>query len=186
MAQVAQHRGACDRILVAAHDLFYRDGIRATGVDRVIAEAAVTKVTFYRHFPSKQHLVHAFLEYRHRLWMEWFRDALRRHRGTGRGIGLDALPLALKEWFTNERYRGCAFINSMVEFGGGRPEIREMVRLHKREMTEVIADLLPPKRHRKERAETIALAVDGAIVRAQMDDTPDAALALLRKILTKT
>eukprot|EP01031_Cornospumella_fuschlensis_P009142 gene9142-11228_t len=54
---------ARDRILVTAHDLFYRDGIRATGIDRIIAESGVAKLTFYRHFPSKDELVKAFLNY---------------------------------------------------------------------------------------------------------------------------
>jgi len=48
---------ARERILLTAHELFYRDGIRATGIDRVIAESGVTKVTFYRHFPSKNDLI---------------------------------------------------------------------------------------------------------------------------------
>ena len=55
-----------ERILLTAHDLFYRDGIRATGIDRVIAESGVAKKTFYRYFPSKDDLIVAFLEYRHR------------------------------------------------------------------------------------------------------------------------
>jgi AcrR family transcriptional regulator len=56
---------ARDRILRTAHDLFYADGLRATGIDRVIAEAGVTKVTFYRHFPSKNDLILAYLNLRH-------------------------------------------------------------------------------------------------------------------------
>ena len=67
---------ARDRLLHTAHALFYRDGIRATGIDRVIAESGVTKVTFYRHFPSKNDLICAYLEYRHTGWMAWFGDAL--------------------------------------------------------------------------------------------------------------
>lgn len=51
---------ARERILLTAHDLFYRDGIRASGIDRVIAEAGVSKATFYRHFPSKNALIRAF------------------------------------------------------------------------------------------------------------------------------
>ena len=70
---------ARERVLATALALFYRDGIRATGIDRVIAEAGVTKVTFYRHFPSKDALVVAFLESRQERWMAWFRDALARH-----------------------------------------------------------------------------------------------------------
>ncbi len=58
-----------ERILLAAHDLFYRESTRATGIDRVIAESGVAKVTLYRHFPSKNDLICEFLEYRHLLWM---------------------------------------------------------------------------------------------------------------------
>ena len=55
--QTKRPQGARDRILHTAHDLFYREGIRATGIDRIIATAGVTKVTFYRHFPSKNDLI---------------------------------------------------------------------------------------------------------------------------------
>src|SRR3954470_24343514 len=75
---------ARERILVTSHDLFYRAGIRATGIDRVIAASGVTKVTFYRHFPSKDDLVRAFLDHRHGLWMAWFVDALGRGRAQQR------------------------------------------------------------------------------------------------------
>jgi len=108
---------ARDRILQTAHDLFYGEGIRATGINRVIAESGVTKVTFYRHFPSKNDLIREFLEYRHRRWMTWFTDALQRHGGT-----LQALTPTLSEWFRNAVYRGCAFINSVGELGGELPE----------------------------------------------------------------
>ena len=113
---------ARERILLTAHALFYRDGIRATGVDRVIAESGVTKVTFYRHFPSKNHLVQAYLDYRHARWMAWFAEALGRHGGERSGRGLDALVPALAEWLHDEHYRGCAFINSVGELGGALPE----------------------------------------------------------------
>ena len=110
---------ARDRLLHTAHALFYRDGIRATGIDRVIAESGVTKVTFYRHFPSKNDLICAYLEYRHTGWMAWFGDALQRHAhalpaGTDR---TRALAPALAEWLGSEHFRGCAFINSVSELG---------------------------------------------------------------------
>jgi AcrR family transcriptional regulator len=160
--------------LLAAHELFYREGIRATGIDRVIAESGVAKVTFYRHFPSKNDLIREFLEYRHQRWMTWFVDALQRHGG-----GVKALPLALAEWFGDEGFRGCAFINSVAELGGVLPEVTEITRRHKHEMADVIAGLLPPSRSRKQEAQALALAVDGAIIRAQYEQTPDAALSSL-------
>jgi len=169
---------ARERILLTAYDLFYREGIRATGIDRVIAGSGVTKVTFYRHFPSKNDLIRAFLEYRHQRWMAWFIDALDRHGGDAK-----ALSPALAEWFRDANFRGCAFINSVGELGGTLPEIAEITRNHKQEMADAIANLLPPSRHRKQDAQALALAVDGAIIRAQFDQTPDAALSSLDRIL---
>jgi AcrR family transcriptional regulator len=167
-----------DRILQTAHELFYRDGIRATGIDRVIAESGVTKVTFYRHFPSKNDLVLAYLEYRHRLWMDWFREALRRHGGQ-----LPALPRALGEWFRAPVFRGCAFINSVGEVGSTQPQVRAIARRHKQDMADAIAEILPPSRRRRQDARTIAIAVDGAIVRAQTDASPEGALRGLGRLL---
>jgi len=174
---------ARERILLTAHDLFYREGIRATGIDRVIAEAGVTKVTFYRHFPSKNALICAFLEYRHQRWMAWFIATLQRHGGASPGKGLDALVPTLAEWFLDENFRGCAFINSVGELGGTLSEVVRIARRHKQEMTAVIATLLPPSTQRKRDTQAVAMAVDGAIVRAQFDETPDAALKALSRIL---
>ena len=169
---------ARERVLLTAHHLFYREGIRATGIDRVISEAGVTKVTFYRHFPSKNDLILAFLEYRHQHWMKWFADALQRHGG-----GLKALSPTLAEWFSNEDFRGCAFINSVAEVGPVLADVVEMTRRHKNNMVTAIAHLLPPSRHRGQDAQAISLAVDGAIVRATFDTSPANALRALERVV---
>lgn len=168
---------ARERILLTAHDLFYADGIRATGIDRVIAASGVTKVTFYRHFPSKDDLVRAFLDHRHGLWMAWFVDALGR-RGAQARIGAGQAPQALQvladamaEWFADPVFRGCAFVNSVVEVGASVAGASDIARAHKREMVEVIAGLLPEHIAASRRtaiAQAAALGVDGAIVKAQM------------------
>lgn len=175
---ISQTLPARDRILLAAHDLFYREGIRATGVDRVIEESCVTKVTFYRHFPSKNDLVCAFLEYRHQRWMEWFMDALQRHGGD-----INALTPALAEWFCDEHFRGCAFINSVGELGSSLSKVKEITQRHKQEVVSVITNLLPPSTQRQQDALALALAVDGAIIRAQFDRTPDVALESLGRTI---
>jgi AcrR family transcriptional regulator len=174
---------ARERVLATALALFYRDGIRATGIDRVIAEAGVTKVTFYRHFPSKDALVVAFLESRHERWMAWFRDALARHAARAGADRVRALGAALREWFATPAYRGCAFVNSVVELGGTSPEVLAIARRHKRDMTAVIAGLMPPRVGRARRARALAVAVDGAIVRAQIDGSPDDALEALNAVI---
>ncbi|MBT3045365.1 MAG: TetR family transcriptional regulator [gamma proteobacterium symbiont of Ctena orbiculata] len=173
---------ARERILLTAYRLFYRHGIRATGVDRVIAEAKVTKVTFYRHFPSKNQLVFEFLDYRHRRWMDWFSQSLATHGGN-----LAALVPTLREWLGDADYRGCAFINSLGELGTTVPEIADITRRHKQEMNRSIAGLLPDPRSRKaaEKAAIIGMAVDGAIVGAQYAKPAETVLNRLQALLDK-
>lgn len=160
---------ARERILHTAHDLFYREGIRATGVDRVIAESGVAKLTFYRHFPSKNDLVLAYLAHRHQTWLAWFEAALARH-----GQNAHAIAPAVGEWLREPTYRGCAFLNTVSELAGALPEVTEITRRHKADMSAAIAAVLPPAQAHL--ATAVALAVDGAIVRAQFDRSAHEAL----------
>lgn len=167
---------ARDRILTAAQRLFYQHGIRATGIDSVIAAAGVTKVTFYRHFPAKNQLILAVLAQRHQRWMAGFRQAL-----AGPAPLLEALPAALHSWFAEADYRGCAFINASAELGDSQPEVSAQAREHKREMAQAIADRLTAD----ERAKTgqIMLLAEGAIVRVQLGEAREAVIADLRAAL---
>jgi AcrR family transcriptional regulator len=183
----AKPSAARERILVTAHDLFYRYGIRATGVDKVIAASTVTKVTFYRHFPSKNDLIRAYLNFRHQLWMDWFVSALARHQGEQSKLQRRREPLApvlsaIHEWMHDPKFRGCAFINSVAELGGGLDDALSIAAAHKQDMVSAITKLLPePKAAVLARA--AALALDGAIVRAQTSgNAVDEALAGLADV----
>jgi AcrR family transcriptional regulator len=171
-------RPARERILLTAHDLFYRQGIRSTGIDTVIARAGVTKVTFYRHFKSKNDLIVAYLEYRHERWMRWFTAALQRHGGT-----LQALVPTMAEWFRSPEYRGCAFINGVSEIAPALPQVTEITRRHKAEMQQAIAALLPDVRRRQTVARSLALVIDGSIVQAQFCSDPEVVLRDLRQLV---
>jgi AcrR family transcriptional regulator len=173
-----------ERILHTAHDLFYRDGIRATGIDRVIADSGVAKVTFYRQFASKDALILAFLDYRHERWMAWFVDALARHGGTPA-----AIAPALGEWFASPGFRGCAFLNSVGELGPALPEVLELTRRHKLDMTDAVARLMKSAPGRARTARALALAIDGAIVQAQFQASSETVLqtlAFVTKALVKS
>jgi AcrR family transcriptional regulator len=176
-ASARRPSAARERILRTAHDLFYRDGIRATGIDRVIAEAQVTKVTFYRHFRSKDELIRQFLEYRHQRWMSWFVEALARH-----GARPSAIAEALQEWTQKPEFRGCAFINVVAEMPEGGSQIAGIARNHKEDMRRAIEQVLPPSPRRAQIASSLSLAFDGAIVRAQMDGTNEHALTGLKEV----
>ncbi|MGT2433728.1 TetR/AcrR family transcriptional regulator [Cupriavidus basilensis] len=106
---------ARERILDTAARLFYQDGLRATGIDKIIAESGVAKMSLYRHFASKNELISAFLDRRHDNWMAWFeQDVEARFAATP---GLEVIADALADWFTDGEFRGCAFINAVAEAG---------------------------------------------------------------------
>ncbi|WP_348931453.1 TetR/AcrR family transcriptional regulator [Aquabacter sp. CN5-332] len=164
---------ARDRILWAAQDLFYRHGVRATGIDRVIAEAGVTKVTFYRHFPSKDDLVRAFLHQRHETWIAWFKDGLAASRASQSAAERETQPLmpvlqVAREWFGGSSFRGCAFANTVAEIGESIPSITGIALEHKQEVRDAIAGLLPADAAASDIAWAATLALDGAIVNAQL------------------
>lgn len=165
------------RVLECAYRLFYRHGLRATGIDRIIAESGVAKASFYRHFPTKQALVEAYLDLRHARWMGWMESRL--SAAPDARAWLAALPDALDDWFRAPGFRGCAFINGHAEAGTEAPA---MTVTHKRELAARIAracaeaGLAPPD----EVAADLLLAIEGAIVRAQMEGADAARGPLLR------
>jgi AcrR family transcriptional regulator len=106
---------ARERILGAAYELFSRDGIRAVGIDAIIARSGVARMTLYRHFASKDDLVLAFLQRREELWTrEWLQAEVER-RATEPGQRLLAIFDVFDEWFRREDFEGCSFINVLLE-----------------------------------------------------------------------
>ena len=171
-----------DKILHTAHDLFYSTGFKATGVDTLIKEAKVTKVTFYRHFPSKSLLILAYLNYRHEIWISWFESTLRRHLDEGE-IPANAISATLCEWFISSEFHGCAFINASAEAKSEEieSEIKAICRDHKIETKNIIASLT--KMGDKRVVDEIMLLIDGAIIHAQMGMETDEVITSLKRAL---
>ncbi|MDD2769897.1 MAG: TetR/AcrR family transcriptional regulator [Methylococcus sp.] len=165
---------ARERILETAQRLFYRNGIRATGVDRIIAESGVAKMSFYRNFPSKKDLVLAFLERRHEFWMGWFRASMAAQIEREGRFRLAFVAEFLREWFESPDFRGCAFINTAAETAELSDDERQRVVGHKDELCSYIAGLLRPGAAGESlaKARLAVLIIDGAIVRAQMCGDP--------------
>jgi AcrR family transcriptional regulator len=106
---------ARERILGTAYDLFSRYGVQAVGVDRIIAEANVAKMSLYRHFPSKEELVLAVLDRREQIWTkDWLEREVER-RASKPEDRLLAIFDAFDEWFRREDFEGCLFVNSLLE-----------------------------------------------------------------------
>ena len=121
-------RGARQRIIDAAIKLFYREGINATGVERLAAEASVSKRTLYQHFPSKSAVVEEYLRYLQQGVGDPVRPdpAVAKRSPRARVLALFEAPLA------GGTVRGCPFHNAAVEAADGMPEVHDIVEAHKR------------------------------------------------------
>ncbi len=162
-------RGAREKILATATRLFYAHGINNVGVDLVVAESRVTKTTLYRHFPSKDALVGAFLEKMNDDWSAWM---------TARVAGASDRPRqrllavfdALGEWFRTPEFRGCPFINTAAEVSDPKSPAARAAWRFKRGFRDSLVRLSreagAPEPDRL--ADRLLLLADGAIVRAAM------------------
>ena len=107
-----------DRLVRTAYDLFRRHGIGAVGIDRIVAEAGVAKMTLYRHFASKQELVLETLELREQIWSRDWLEAEMSRRAERPEERLLAAFDVFDPWFRDEPYSGCMFVNCMFEARG--------------------------------------------------------------------
>lgn len=110
-----------DRILATAYELFSSRGIRDVGVNELINSSGVSKATFYRHFPSKDALVLAFLELRDQVWTVDLIVGEARKRGTTAEEQLLAVFDVFGDWFQREDFEACSFINVLLEMGAVHP-----------------------------------------------------------------
>jgi AcrR family transcriptional regulator len=106
---------ARERILDTAYELFSQHGTRAVGVDRIIAECGIAKMTLYRNFPSKNELILAFLDRRDELWTRAWLQAEAQRRGSTPAERLLAIFDTFEGWFARDDFEGCSFINVMLE-----------------------------------------------------------------------
>lgn len=138
-----------ERILAAAHRLFYWYGIRATGVDRVAVEAEVAPTTLYRSFRNKDELVHAYVQFNADGYRQWLTDVTRPELGSARERIL-AMFDALGEQVAPEQCRGCPFLMTLTEYPDpDHParlraiEIKAWVREHIRSLVAALATEQP-------------------------------------------
>jgi AcrR family transcriptional regulator len=167
---------AKERILAAAEKLFYAHGLRAVGVDAIIAEAEVAKASFYKHFPSKDDLVLAFLEKRDGAWRAWLRQKVVTLSPEPHGRPL-AIFDALGQRMRQKNYRGCAFINSMVELADPHHVGHQAARAHKLAVIAYFEELLREAGADPALAPKFMLLVDGAVITAVRERSPAAAQA---------
>jgi AcrR family transcriptional regulator len=168
---------ARERLLQTAEDLFYAEGIRAVGIDRILETSGVGKGSLYRHFPSKDDLVVAVIRRRDESWRTWLADAVA-ERDLPPGDRPLAVFDALAERFARKDFRGCAFINTMVETADPASAAHHVAAEHKAQVIRYLDGLLADagRDDHAELADQFMLLVDGAIVSAVREGTPNAAL----------
>lgn len=168
--------GARERLLLAACDLFCRQGINATGVDAVVAAAGTAKTTLYKAYGSKEGLVEAVLEREGRIWRDWFVAKVDAIQGdaSNKLVGLFDV---LGEWFEEETFFGCPFINAVGEHDKDDDRMRAIALRHKTVVLEKIRDLARDARPKDPEGLTheLALLIDGAIVAALITRDPGVA-----------
>jgi AcrR family transcriptional regulator len=164
-------------ILDTALALFRAHGYRMIGIDRILAESGVAKMTLYKHFPSKDALIKTVLEARDRD----FRAALADFVATFATPEekLRAVFLWHEGWFKRDDFNGCMFINAAAEFSDPEHPARQIVVAHKDRIRAFLADILEMRMNDRESANHLAarlsLLLDGAIVFAQLTNDPAAA-----------
>ena len=173
---VALRPGARERIVRAAGDLFYAEGIHAVGVDRVTAAAGVAKATMYQQFRSKDELVAACLQRRAEQWRASVADPVLALPGSAaRRVG--AVFERLGEAFAAPGYRGCPFINAAAEYPGPDGPVAAAIAAHRAQVRGLFAELLAdvPAARRAALTDQLVLLYDGTMVGAQLDQGPRAA-----------
>ena len=178
IATKRERRPARERLLETAYAMFAARGVRDVGVDEVIERADVAKATLYRHFPSKDDLVVAFLEEREQRWtLDWV-EAEARGRGSEPEQQLLAIFDLFDEWFHREDFEGCAFINVMLEMGPAHPAGSASVR-HLENIRAVVSRLAEEAGFRDPSsfARSWHILMKGSIVQAVEGDLDAAARA---------
>jgi len=172
----AERASARERLLDAASELFYEEGVQSVGVDRVIERAGVAKATLYSVFGSKDGLVRAYLSahddgIRQRMARELARYTTPRERLLG---GFEVQGLS----FTETGFRGCAFARASAESAEGS-SVDEAGEYHRAWLRSLLVDLAQDAgaRNPEQLAQQLLLLYDGAAMSAWMDHDPSAAQA---------
>ncbi|WP_105429295.1 TetR/AcrR family transcriptional regulator [Neorhizobium sp. T6_25] len=182
-----------ERILKTASDLFYRFSIHSVGIDRIIAESGVAKMTFYKHFPSKADLIATYLRYKTDTWFQMLATSTER-AGLSPLERVLAIFDALEEPFRGPSFRGCPFVKGLAEFGpeANSPDVQATIAAYFKGLHGFAASLIEPLALSKpERAVIQILSLfQGAMVIAQSTRDPaiveanrDAARVLLEDAL---
>jgi AcrR family transcriptional regulator len=171
-----------ERLVAAAVELFYRRGFGAVGIDQVIAEAGVTKSTFYKHFQSKDDLMVAAVRRRDEWESQAWQRAVREIGGDDPAAQLLATFDVMDVWFNDPDFRGCMFLNTAAEFPNPHDPVHQAAADYKRRTRDHRRDLARAAGADAAAAETFAdcytALIEGALILRQTYGRNDAAKAV--------
>jgi len=165
--------GERERVVAVADRLFYTLGIQAVGIDRVRTASGISLKKLYSLFPSKDALLVAVLHHRTGEWDTGIADAAAQ-ASTARDKLL-AIYDFLNQWFRQDDFRGCAFINSFGELGAISPDVARVARDQKSAFQRYVATLVDEAGGPTSLAPQLAILAEGAQTTAAISGTPDAA-----------
>jgi len=156
-----------EQLIDTAVELFYRDGFHATGIDKILAQAGVAKMTLYKHFKSKDELILAALRRRDEQFRNWFMRAVEGRAADPRERLLAVFD-ALGEWFARPNFRGCMFVNASAEYCNCDDPINVAAAEHKRLVRNYVRGLAKDAAARDpdELADQLMLVIEGATAMA--------------------
>lgn len=165
----AEPAGVRERLLDTAASLFYREGIRAVGVDLVVERSGVAKTSLYRHFRSKDELVAAVLERDDLNYWAWWGRIAQRHPEDP-GAELTAQLQWIAQYIGRPEFRGCAFLNAATEFPAPEHPARLVALRHKQELRRRLVALTRRLGvgSADELADQLVLLIDGAYINGQL------------------
>lgn len=155
-----------EKLIEAGHEVFYREGFLAVGLDRLLNEVGCSKQTFYNHFASKDDLIVAVIDEHHRWWSKEVRDRIVRIGGPDPRGQVLAIFDVMRQIIEDPQYHGCIFINAAVEFPQPHHPAHQSARRAKADGVALLEELIERAGAADPRAlaEEIDMVIEGALI----------------------
>lgn len=167
-----------ERILRTANDLFYKEGVHAVGIDRILREAKAAKASLYAHFRSKDELVAAYLDRRGTEWRNYVLAELEKRGGSAEDRLLSMFDLASAQT-CSRGFRGCPFINAAGELSDPDHPAHAVARKHREGAQQLIRSLVEETATSdvEKLTQSIIVLYDGVLTSALVDGNREAGAA---------
>ncbi|MBE9033683.1 TetR/AcrR family transcriptional regulator [aff. Roholtiella sp. LEGE 12411] len=167
---------ARQQILETASELFYQKGIQHVGINEVIAASGVAKRTLYRWFPSKDLLIEEVMKYRALQWLRWFEAAVSERGNTPKERLLATFDV-LREWYSSPNFRGCPFINAVLEIANSSHKAHQVSVDLRESIRQIIMSLADEAgiKNPESFSQQYLLLIGGASLMATIEQSPNGA-----------